>query len=815
MSHSWILRGLHSPDIMPDWDLFGTEEESVHYEAVNTDEWAPVSFVLPHSMVMEYHPEAGVYWAEVERWQHATALDEYTSWSQQEHDKVEAVRAKERKRKRANHKRNRREHNRLEDLAAQPARPDIVQDVHVLANRPLPNRVRESLGLGMKFVPTQPSLECCQPEEVGNAVEELGRTLAWQLFFKNRGGADKERKKPRFWVKKNTAGPYGSLGVVGKILQKHIKKCASALSVTTGMYANVGPSESNLSIATRKALHELSVNEEFVVKLADKNMGVCILDKTQYQSIVMTFLSSDRDFAKCDQSAEVLINLWTANTDTFIQSIKEDLSLFKADMPSLETFLCTEREHEVPHFYTLIKVHKTPPVGRPITACVKAPTTWLAKVAAAYLHDLMIAMFPQVLKDSKDFVATLDKVVVPETSRASCWLVTLDVVGLYTNIPIPTAVHNIRTALVKYVNSLNLNTNFKVLALKRVSTLMRIVHYVFKNMWVQYEGNVYHQIHGFPMGSSLSPDAANIYMAFMEDLQGLYNRAGSPLIGALPEGGHLLLFKRFIDDYGIILSGITKAQLTSFLAELKNRVAPLQLTEVVSQEEMIFLDTAVYKGEEFSVTGKFNTRTYSKPGNCYSYVHRTSMHVPPTFKGVVRGELVRYTVTCSTEREFALQADRLKQRLLRRGYEVKLIDREIQTMQHAYLQTRTKQLQGAGFKIQDPPYWLTPERESQIVATSSTPITELQCTPITEPQGPPITVFLKLRYDNTTSHIKAKDRLYTMKTNLLNELHDRDLRGHKLTKELERMQLTVCHTRGPTLGAMLVKANTAPRQCTL
>jgi hypothetical protein len=803
MAQNWIQGDLHLPDTVLAWDLYVTEEEHVHYEAVNTEEWVPVPFVLPHSVVLDSHPEAGEYWAEVERWQHATTLDEYTSWSQHNHEVVEAARAKERKRKRANHKRNRRESNRLDGLAAQPARPDTIQDVHVLTNRPLPNRVRKSLALGMNFVPTQPSLECCKPEEVGNAVEELGRTLAWQLFFKNRGGVDKERRKPRFWVKKSTAGPYGSLGLVGKILQKHIKKCASSLSVTTRMYTNVGTSESNLSIATRKALHELSVNKDFVVKLADKNMGVCILDQTQYHAMVMNFLSSDRDFAKCDQSAESLIDLWTANTNTFIQSIKGDLKLFKADMPGLETFLCTEREHEIPHFYTLIKVHKTPPVGRPITACVKAPTTWLAKVAAAYLHDLMIAMFPQVLKDSKDFVSSLDRVVVPEASRGSCWLVTLDVVGLYTNIPIPTAVHNIRTALVRYVSSLNLNTSCKALALKRVSTLMRIVSHIFNNMWVQYEGDVYHQVHGFPMGSSLSPDAANIYMALMEDLQGRYNRPGSPLTGMLPEGGHLLLFKRFIDDYGIILSGITRAQLDSFLTVMRNRVAPLQLTEVISREEMIFLDVAIYKGEEFAVTGKFSTRTYSKPGNCYSYVHRTSMHVPPTFKGVVRGELVRYTVTCSTLQEFTQQADRFRQRLLRRGYEAKLVDREIQYMLESYDQTRVKQLQGAGFKVQHPPYWLAPEHVSQLVS--------MPPTSITEPKGQPVAVFLKLRFDGVTANIKAKDRLQTMKTNLLDELQRKGLSGHRLTTELKHMHITVCHTRGPTLGAMLVKANTAPR----
>lgn len=778
------------------------------FEPVDAHGWVPLTDIRACYFADMDHPEAGEYWSELALWQYATAVHDNTASLEQHHHAAEATKAKERKRKRNNHKRNKKERKCLDHLANQPLEPDAIQDVHVLTSQPLPDGVREGLALGMSFVPTQPAYRCAAPEDVRDSVLDLGRTLAWQLFFRRRQptGATKDRPKPRFWVKTNTPGPYISMGPVGKILQEHIQTCALDMQTATGLHAAADKHESNLSIATRKILHNLGKSEEFVVKLADKNMGVCILDKPHYHGMVMTFLGAPRDFYKCDKTPAELITAWTTKTEAFIKTIKPRLTVFTADARDLQKFLCTPREYEVPHFYTLVKVHKNPPAGRPITACVKAPTTWLAKMAAGYLHDLMIAMFPQVLKDSKDFVASLSAVTVQEHLRSSVWLVTLDVVGLYTNIPIPTAVGNIRKALMSYLDTRQLEIDHEALAVARIGVLMNIIEHVFTHMWVQYEGDGYQQIHGFPMGSSLSPDAANVYMAFMEDLQGLYNCKGHPLADTLPDTGLLLLCKRFIDDYAVILVGLSRTQLQTFLGTLRDRVAPLELTETVSQDEMTYLDTTVYKAEDFAHTGKFSTRTYSKPGNCYAYVHRTSNHVPPTFKGVIRGELVRYAVTCSTIQEFVLQTDRLKDRLLRRGYELKLIEREITDMQQKYELTRAAQLSRAGFQVQNPPYWLAPEAAPHIAepAPPATPTGQMQpCVPIT--------VFLKLRYDNVTSCLRAKRRLYKMKAELLAELQQKGHQNNRLTRELEQMQLTVCHTRGPSLGAMLVKASTAPR----
>jgi hypothetical protein len=53
------------------------------------------------------------------------------------------------------------------------------------------------------------------------------------------------------------------------------------------------------------------------------------------------------------------------------------------------------------------------------------------------------------------------------------------------------------------------------------------------------------------MGTALSPDAANTFMAICEDvLHGVYNHVA--LSSLLPSSDCLVLFARLIDDYTIV-----------------------------------------------------------------------------------------------------------------------------------------------------------------------------------------------------------------------------------------------------------------------
>ena len=83
-----------------------------------------------------------------------------------------------------------------------------------------------------------------------------------------------------------------------------------------------------------------------------------------------------------------------------------------------------------PVFYTLTKIHKPTPVGRPIIEGCDGPTE---RVSALVDHLIQPIAQKQAsyLKDTTDFLNFLEKTKLPKNTI----LVSMDVTSLYTNIP--------------------------------------------------------------------------------------------------------------------------------------------------------------------------------------------------------------------------------------------------------------------------------------------------------------------------------------------------------------------------------------------
>lgn len=197
------------------------------------------------------------------------------------------------------------------------------------------------------------------------------------------------------------------------------------------------------------------------------------------------------------------------------------------------------------------------------------------------------------------------------------------------------------------------------------------------NTYVTYQGNIWKQQIGLPMGSSLSPDLANLFLAWHEDLDGLaahgptlFNAKGMALKECVAPGVTIHLFRRLIDDYTIIVSNATHSDALALTRTVSGRLQPLGL-EVNWQihfESLPSLDLVIYKDVDFLDTGKLAFRTYSKPGHRRQYIPRNSMHQPGVFKSFVKAELLRLVYTNSTFEMFWLNANLLRQRLLVLGY---------------------------------------------------------------------------------------------------------------------------------------------------
>ena len=93
-------------------------------------------------------------------------------------------------------------------------------------------------------------------------------------------------------------------------------------------------------------------------------------------------------------------------------------------------FSQTPNPPRTPVFYTLTKIHKPTPVGRPVISGCDGPTERLSAFVDKLLQPIAKEQ-ESYLKDSTDFINFIEKTRIPENAI----LVSMDVTSLYTNIP--------------------------------------------------------------------------------------------------------------------------------------------------------------------------------------------------------------------------------------------------------------------------------------------------------------------------------------------------------------------------------------------
>ena len=90
----------------------------------------------------------------------------------------------------------------------------------------------------------------------------------------------------------------------------------------------------------------------------------------------------------------------------------------------------TPNPPRVPIFYTLTKIHKPTPVGRPIISGNDGPSERISAFVDSLLQTIAKSQ-KSYLKDTTDFINIIERTKLPENT----FLVSLDVTSLYTNIP--------------------------------------------------------------------------------------------------------------------------------------------------------------------------------------------------------------------------------------------------------------------------------------------------------------------------------------------------------------------------------------------
>jgi len=124
-------------------------------------------------------------------------------------------------------------------------------------------------------------------------------------------------------------------------------------------------------------------------------------------------------------------------------------------------------------------------------------------------------------------------------------------------------------------------------------------------------------------------------------------------------------------------SGTLIEEITNFIEHANNYHPTIKFTADISDKEIIFLDTCIYKGERFEKESILDTHTYFKPTETFQYTHFKSCHPPGVKIGFVKGEGLRLLRTNSSEETFIENIRIFKLRLRARGYPNNLIDKTL------------------------------------------------------------------------------------------------------------------------------------------
>ena len=308
-------------------------------------------------------------------------------------------------------------------------------------------------------------------------------------------------------------------------------------------------------------------------------------------------------------------------------------------------FYQTRNPPIIPIFYTLTKIHKPNPVGRPIISGCEGPTERLSffcgQITSAYRATTEVVSkryngLHKLYREDKGLskyyssIYGCNKLVHKYTARGGYQNSMQSIREIYNYKP-PIPSHYLKDML--------------GLILKENS---------FRFM----EGN-FLQTHGTAKGTKMAVAFANIFMAEIETKMISQSKTK-------PRE-----WKRYIDDI-FSLWDSDKQEITLFIEQANNFHDTIKFTAEISENETTFLDTVIFKGERFKNESILDIRTHYKPTETFQFTHFTSSHPPGVKRGFIKGEALRLLRTNSSKAAFEDSISNFKSRLISRGYPEKL-----------------------------------------------------------------------------------------------------------------------------------------------
>uniref|UniRef100_A0A8C5WJC8 Reverse transcriptase domain-containing protein n=1 Tax=Leptobrachium leishanense TaxID=445787 RepID=A0A8C5WJC8_9ANUR len=255
-------------------------------------------------------------------------------------------------------------------------------------------------------------------------------------------------------------------------------------------------SKDNLTQQERKALRELTQDDDIVIKPADKGGGVVIMTAEYYKNEAMRILGDETTYRhlKNDPSMNFkhLFHEYLDQGHLLGILNNNELKYLKIDHP------------KIPIFYFLPKIHKNleKPPGRPIISGIGSISSRLSEYLDRQLQPY-VTTTETYLRDTIEMINVLTDVDWKDGDI----LVTSDVQSLYTIIP-----HNKGIEAAKFF----LEKGQK-LQPEQIDFILKGIQLILEHNYFWFSEEFYLQVSGTAMGTRFAPSFANLFMAHWEN----------------------------------------------------------------------------------------------------------------------------------------------------------------------------------------------------------------------------------------------------------------------------------------------------------
>ena len=362
---------------------------------------------------------------------------------------------------------------------------------------------------------------------------------------------------------------------------------AQVTNIVTNFSKNISsPRDTWLANMLSRSRWFLKSNPDLLITRADKGAVTVLLDKDEYLDKATELLNDVNSYKRINTNP---LTTTQSKLNKLLKNLNTEKHINDEELKRL-----TIRNSTLCKAYFLPKIHKNGTPLRPIISATGSATYGLSNFIANILSVSLLNDTDYNVSDSFDFVDKIRDVAVPTGYS----LVSLDVVSLFTNVPLDLVLDILRTKW----DRIKVNCNFTLEA------FIDTVEFLFKNIYFSFNEIIYLQLFGTPMGSPMSPILAQIVMDFALD-------SIIPNLNFMPP-----FIYKFVDD---IVTCIPSDSMDDTLAIFNQFNRHIQFTIELEHEGCIpFLDCRVLRLGDGSVVVDW----YTKPTYSGRYINFYSSH---------------------------------------------------------------------------------------------------------------------------------------------------------------------------------------------